>query len=339
MSYPPPKTKLIECPSRKSPYIKWGHFVDGGNGYLYGIPFYARRVLEMNIEDKSIKSIGPLLTEVRYLNGIRANNGSIYCVPFGCDDDYFLKITPKEGGDAEVKILTDRPLPDSGFKWWREGVLAKDGCIYYLPLRADHVLKLDPSCGDSLSLVGDEFYFNHFEGAVLGKDNCVYGISEHAIIKINLVNNRVLHLKWGGFSGDSDSCNCNGYGGVLAADGNIYTSSFWGQIIKIDTAKNCYTLIGNALTDDGPCFGLPVLGADNCIYFPPCKHDQVLQFNPITQSISFVGDSYRILAWYGGALASDGFIYYASHCHRRILQVDTRPLNEIILELVQKSIG
>ena len=339
MSSPPPKTKLIECPSRKSPYIKWGHFVDGGNGYLYGIPHYARQVLEMNIEDKSIKSIGPLLTNVQYWSGIRADNGSIYCIPDGIETDYFLKITPKEeeGVDAEVKILADRPLPESGYNWWREGVLAKDGCIYYLPFEASNVLKLDPSCGDSLSLVGDEFESNLFEGAVLGENNCIYGTSEDANIKFDPTKNSVLKLVSGCF--DEHDC-CYGYGGVLAADGNIYTSNACGQIVKIDTAKNCYTLIGNAIINyDGPCFGLPVLGADKCIYFPPHKYDCVLQFNPITHSMSFVGDSYKVQRWYGGALASDGFIYYASYFHQSVLQVDARPLNEIILEFVQKSIG
>ena len=57
--------------------------MDGGNGCFYGIPFRARRVVEFNVEDKSIKEIGPDLGyyRMKYRNGFKASNGSIYCIP------------------------------------------------------------------------------------------------------------------------------------------------------------------------------------------------------------------------------------------------------------------
>ena len=76
----PPATRLIKCDVQTDVEFKWSDFVDGGNGCLYGIPHRARRVVEYNVEDKSMKEIGPDLGGqlLKYRNGIRADNGNIY---------------------------------------------------------------------------------------------------------------------------------------------------------------------------------------------------------------------------------------------------------------------
>ena len=78
----PPATRLIECDIQMDVHEKWRGFVDGGNGCLYGIPDDARRVVEFKVEDKSIKEIGPDLGyyRMKYGNGIKPNNDSIYCI-------------------------------------------------------------------------------------------------------------------------------------------------------------------------------------------------------------------------------------------------------------------
>ena len=75
-------TKIIKCDVQKDIEYEWSSFVDGGNSCLYGIPHNARRVVEFNVEDKSIREIGPDLGDQRakYRNGIKAENGSIYCL-------------------------------------------------------------------------------------------------------------------------------------------------------------------------------------------------------------------------------------------------------------------
>ena len=124
----PPATILIKCDLQTDISGKWFDFLDGGNGCFYGIPWNARRVLQFHVEDKSMKEIGPDLGGQlgKYENGIKAANGSIYCMPWLAE--YFLKIIPGEGQNAEVQILRDMQFPDGG---WGAGALAKDGCIYY----------------------------------------------------------------------------------------------------------------------------------------------------------------------------------------------------------------
>ena len=80
-----------------------------------------------------------------------------------------------------------------------------------------------------------------------------------------------------------------------------------------------------------------MLGADKCIYFPPYDHDRVLKFNPSTKSISLIGESYaeKKSNWEGAVLASDGYIYSLSSCAHDILQIDSRPLNEKVVTMIE----
>ena len=78
-----------------------------------------------------MKVIGPSFGEHRFERGIQADNGSIYCGPSGCEEPfYFLKISPMEGGDADIKLLQFK-IKLVGYISWSEGVLAEDGCLYY----------------------------------------------------------------------------------------------------------------------------------------------------------------------------------------------------------------
>ena len=128
-------------------------------------------------------------------------------------------------------------------------------------------------------------------------------------------------------------------GGVFAADSNIYMANNYGQVIKFETMKSSFKIIGMRIFTLGRGWGRPILGADKCIYFPPLYHDRVMKFNPSTQEISLIGDSYdrnNHFKWSGGILASDGFIYCEPSDCEDILQIDSRHNNEQVLEVVQK---
>ena len=171
-------------------------FVDGENGCIYGIPSNANRVLQCNVKEKSVKEIGPYLGKEinKYKYGIKANNGVIYCMPYRAK--YILKITTREGQDAEVSILKKKQLPGDNKNKWIEGALSKDGCIYYLPYHSTgHILKLDPNNGDSLSLVGEEIG-KYSDTLVLGKEGYIYCIASHWIIKFNPEDHSIFSRRW-----------------------------------------------------------------------------------------------------------------------------------------------
>jgi hypothetical protein len=111
---------------------KWSSFVDGKNGFFYGIPYNAaRRVVKFNPLDKSLTEIGPDLGwgEYKWSCGVRANTGSIYCAPYCAD--HILKIDTTIQGTVET--LYDVELPETGDMLWASGALATDNFIYYMP--------------------------------------------------------------------------------------------------------------------------------------------------------------------------------------------------------------
>jgi hypothetical protein len=160
---------------------KWSAFVDGKNGFFYGIPFNARRVVKFNPLDKSLTEIGPDLGEgtFKWRCGVRANTGSIYCAPF--NTHHILKIDPIQG---TVETLDNLELPETGYDLWASGALAADNNIYYMPRCARRIMRLDPN-NDSLSSVRDDLGVGlKYMGTVIGNDDCVYGIPDLFVTRI-----------------------------------------------------------------------------------------------------------------------------------------------------------
>jgi hypothetical protein len=169
---------------------KWKDFVDGGDGFFYGIPCDARRVVQFDPLDKSFTEIGPDFggRDNKWMCGVRANTGSIYCAPYCAQ--HILKIDTIQG---TVETLDDVDLPETGHFLWESGALAADNSIYYMPSKARRIMRLNPD-NDSLSSVGDDlgggFPTCKYSGTVVGNDDCVYGIPNYAkrIIKFDLTN-------------------------------------------------------------------------------------------------------------------------------------------------------
>ena len=123
-------TTLIDIDDEIQGRVKWLDFVDGGDGFFYGIPYFARRVVKFNPLDKSLTEIGPDLGEggMKWKCGVRANTGSIYCAPFNAR--YILKINTNDG---TVETLDDVELPETCLCLWESWALASDNNIYYMP--------------------------------------------------------------------------------------------------------------------------------------------------------------------------------------------------------------
>ena len=78
--------------------FKWHDFVKGKEGFLYGIPLRARRVVKFNPVDKSMEMIGPDLGENDgWSCGVLAKNGCIYCTPAHRRQSNMLKINTITG--------------------------------------------------------------------------------------------------------------------------------------------------------------------------------------------------------------------------------------------------
>jgi hypothetical protein len=311
---------------------KWLGFVDGKDGFLYGIPSTARRVVKFNPLDKSLIEIGPDLGVGRYkwLCGVRANNGSIYCAPYNAE--HILKIDTIQG---TVETLDNVQLPETGVFLWESGALAQDNKIYYMPSSARWIMRLNPD-NDTLSSVGDDLGRGwKYGGTVVGNDDCVYGIPNLAphIVKFDPTNPDTTSTV--GEEAQRRRFYCGN--GVLGGDGYIYAANDNGQVLQIDTTSNDYTWIGDPIySGNGEGWGDPIIGADKCIYWPPRNANRVLKFDPETQHLpSLVGGEdlggEENWKWMGGALATDGVIYCIACGATQILAID--PFKELAMTI------
>jgi hypothetical protein len=320
---------------------KWLDFVDGKDGFFYGIPSNARRVMKFNPLDKSLTEIGPDFGVRRYkwLCGVRANTGSIYCAPYNAD--HILKIDTIQG---TVETLDNVELPETGILLWESGALAQDNNIYYMPSCARQIMKLNPY-NDTLSSVGDDLGKGwKYGGTVVGNDDFVYGIPNYArrIVKFDPTNPDTTSTV-GEEAEKEFRCDTKGVL-FLGGDGYyIYCANRKGQVLQIDTASSDYTWIGDPIYSGyGWGFGDPIIGADKCIYWPPRNANRVLKFDPETQQLpSLVGGEDLAAGevlhwkWMGGALATDGVIYCIPSGATQILAID--PFKELAISM-QNSI-
>jgi hypothetical protein len=327
-------TTLIDIGDDIQGNCKWSSFLDGKNGFFYGIPSHARRVVKFNPLDKSLTEIGPDLGdgEFKWQCGVRANTGSIYCAPALAF--HILKI---HTNDDTVETLDNVELPETGVGLWESGALAPDNNIYYMPYNARRIMKLNPD-NDSLSSDGDDLRRGGFKysGTVVGNDGCVlYGIPYRAtrIVKCDLANSGTTSTV--GEEAEEDF-KCAG-NGVLGGDGYIYAANGVGQVLKVDTVNNNCTWIGDPIyLRHGWGWGNPIIGVDKCIYWPPLYANRVLKFDPGTQQLpSLVGDDLGEGEgkWRSGTLAATaGRIYCIPYSSTtQILVID--PFKELSMTL------
>ncbi len=327
-------TKLVGDSVDGDDSKKWSTFVDGKDGFFYGIPCDANRVVKFNPLDRTMTEIGPDLgdEEWKWNGGVRANNSNIYCAPCNCDE--ILKIdtireTVETISDAQGQL--DRG-DISRKDMWMSGVLAKDNLIYFMPCGASQILRLNPK-DDTFSKIGYDFgdQWGKYYGTVLGNDDCIYGIPFFSNRIVKFDPNCPENVSFVGAEAKKSSFHCGN--GVLADDGHIYALNDYGQVLKVDTASNNCTLIGEKVQSFGRRWGNPVIGIDRCIYWPPSRSNRVLKFDPETQeSPSHVGGDLggEFYKWVGaGVVASDGLIYCVPLRSNYILVID--PFQDLTL--------
>ena len=207
---------------------KWSVCVAGRDGWVYGIPWNARRVVKFNPVDDTMITIGPDLGSGRYKwqAGVLDEKGFIYCAPYF--SSHILKIDTNKSKGGIVTVLDHVEMPEIAGSGWSSGALALDGFIYFMPAYARHILKLNPK-DDTVSSVGvdlgDGWY--KYKGTVIDNDGFVYGIpygSRH-IIRFNPVN-QAMNLV--GEEAEYDFLCGNG---VAGRDGNIYAAADDGQVL------------------------------------------------------------------------------------------------------------
>jgi hypothetical protein len=100
---------------------------------------------------------------------------------------------------------------------------------------------------------------------------------------------------------------------------------FWHYPV-VDFGKLAVTILWVGFSD---------FGNDGCIYWPPCRSNRALKFDPETKLRSLVGDDFggetSITKWKSGLAGPNGAIYCIPNGATRLLVID--PLKEFVIGL------
>ena len=146
-----------------------GNWVEGvlaNNGKIYGIPFEATEVLEIDPVGLTTSTFGSLSGSSKWGGGVLAPNGKIYGIPFAATE--VLEIDPVNQTTSTFGSLGGG---------WTGGVLAPNGKIYGIPFAATEVLEIDP-VGLTTSTFGS--LGGGWAGGVLAPNGKIYGIPSDA---------------------------------------------------------------------------------------------------------------------------------------------------------------
>jgi hypothetical protein len=261
-------------------------------------------------------SITGIIGTTKYMSGVLATNGKIYCVPLG--QSTVLIIDPITD-TAERTSITGL----SGTVKYIGSVLAPNGKIYGVPFSESTVLIIDPSndTAEQTSITGITGS-NNWKGGVLAENGKIYCVPYDAttVLIIDPTTDTAEETSITGITGSG-----KWEGGVLAENGKIYCIPNNATTVLIidpttDTAEET-SITG--ITGSNKYIG-GVLAPNGKIYCVPYNATTVLIIDPITNtaeqtSITGLTGSEK---WQGGVLAPNGKIYCAPLDSTTVLIID-----------------
>ena len=307
---------------------KWRGGVIASNGFVYGIPSSATKMLKFNPITESSILVGNSLggEKEKWVDGVLGLDGFIYGVPG--DADSILRFDPVSETTSLIGKGHNLLLP---MKKFSGGVVVPDGHIYFLPSDETKVVKFNPSnLTDPLSVLNTnniQIKGKSIIGGVVGKDGNVYGIPNDGrrVLKITVSNDTVS------FIGDEYPGKQKWRSGILAKDGNIYacpTDS--NQILKIDVTTQRTSLVGPNLGNAPKKWSNFVEGPDGFLYGIPWSSDKILQFDPSRKITTMIDMNIKSVStpekngpqptrWSSAVLASNNVVYGIPNAEKQIL--------------------
>lgn len=250
-----------------SAYGFWGSVL-GPNGKIYFIPWDAANVVVLDTSNDSISTISgsPGGACCKWGGGVLANNGLIYTAPG--NRNRVGRINTSNNTFAESTVTN----AGTGESWYRAGVLAPSGIIYFFPRTATNILKYNPSSLD-WSTFGSSMFTSCSLGAWQSKTSCAFLAPNGKIYAFGSVTTsgckRILRLDPTDDSLTEISSDYAFGRGCMAPDGKVYflrSTDFLVFDTETETVSlNSYT--NNPTTDlfpfvadDGNIYGVPGIG-------------------------------------------------------------------------------
>ena len=172
--------------------------VVGIDGCVYGIPLFSKRIMKYDPINDITSYVGEEADEEFRCsgNGVLGRDGCIYAAVRHHGRVHVLKIDTTNNSHC---IVGSRVKSDPNGFGWGDAILGIDGCIYWPPTDATHILKYDPHSNLS-SLVGDDFgthYEGKWSGGCAATDGVIYCLPDDAnrILAIDPLKECVSSLK------------------------------------------------------------------------------------------------------------------------------------------------
>jgi len=172
---------------------KWYGGIVGRDGCIYGMPYTATGVLQIDPRTDTVRILGNYPEGgYKWHGGLLAHStGVIYAFPAHSNEVLYVDTNTKEcsnsgleNDDQSWRVSTipiqrneeDSDPHDLRYKWLG-GSYGADGCIYGMPSDATSILRIDPLTNQATTFGKVSNTINKWQGGVLSRvDNCVYAV-------------------------------------------------------------------------------------------------------------------------------------------------------------------
>ena len=149
--------------------------------FCFGVPAHADYILRLDTTTGEVVRLAQGVLpagQFKWLRGVRAHNGNIYCIP-ACAP-CVVKIVPETG---EVTMFGHEVCKYGEWQWHGAALSDTDGNIYAIPANAKQVLRIEPET-DTVSLHGPELDEGGVKakwyGGIKGRDGSIWGVPYNA---------------------------------------------------------------------------------------------------------------------------------------------------------------
>jgi len=164
---------------------KWYGGILGDDGCVYGMPYTAPSILQIDTISDEVRTIGDFgCGEWKWHGGLKSpRNGAIYAFPSHHDCVLKIDTNPDVSTPGKVTLIPIPPTFDGVTKYkWLGGAMGSDGNIYGMPCDTNSVLYINTE-NDEVTLISNQHLSNEknkWQGGVTTQGGIIHAVPANA---------------------------------------------------------------------------------------------------------------------------------------------------------------